>query len=94
MQVVEMLSESDVQGCRDAAVSPLLDHVVLGGGQNASAVTTTDHRAGKFDAKFYDNILTEEIFAFNPDGRSFCSGGEDGYVRLHHFEQDYFSIKV
>ncbi|KAJ8428589.1 hypothetical protein Cgig2_021837 [Carnegiea gigantea] len=36
------------------AVSPLLDHVVLGGGQDASAVTTTDHRAGKFEAKFYD----------------------------------------
>ncbi|CAM8932979.1 unnamed protein product [Rhodiola kirilowii] len=88
------------------AMSPLLDHIVLGGGQDASAVTTTDHRAGKFDAKFYDKILTEEIFgvkghfgpinalAFNPDGRSFSSGGEDGYVRLHHFEQDYFSIKV
>ncbi|KAJ4881465.1 WD40/YVTN repeat-like-containing domain protein [Raphanus sativus] len=28
--------------------------VVLGGGQDASVVTTTDHRAGKFEAKFYD----------------------------------------
>ncbi|KAJ8428592.1 hypothetical protein Cgig2_021840 [Carnegiea gigantea] len=28
--------------------------VVLGGGQDASAVTSTDHRAGKFEAKFYD----------------------------------------
>ncbi|KAK6775591.1 hypothetical protein RDI58_026592 [Solanum bulbocastanum] len=28
--------------------------VVLGGGQDASAATTTDHRAGKFEAKFYD----------------------------------------
>ncbi|KAJ8428590.1 hypothetical protein Cgig2_021838 [Carnegiea gigantea] len=28
--------------------------VVLGGGQDASAVTTTDHCAGKFEAKFYD----------------------------------------
>ncbi|KAL0383701.1 UNVERIFIED_CONTAM: Eukaryotic translation initiation factor 3 subunit I [Sesamum calycinum] len=63
------------------AMSPLLDHVVLGGGQDASAVTTTDHRAGKFEAKFYDMILTEEIggvkghfgpinaLAFNPDGK-------------------------
>ncbi|KAJ6351122.1 hypothetical protein OIU78_007117 [Salix suchowensis] len=63
-------------------MSPLLDHVVLGGGQDASSVTTTDHRAGKFEAKFYDKILQEEIggvkghfgpinaLAFNPDGKS------------------------
>ncbi|XVE59113.1 hypothetical protein DITRI_Ditri05aG0019200 [Diplodiscus trichospermus] len=38
------------------AMSPLLDHVVLGGGQDASAVTTTDHRAGKFEAKFFDKV--------------------------------------
>lgn len=88
------------------AMSPLLDHVVLGGGQDASSVTTTDHRAGKFEAKFYDKILQEEIggvkghfgpinaLAFNPDGKSFSSGCEDGYVRLHHFDSDYFNIKV
>ncbi|CAI8594537.1 unnamed protein product [Vicia faba] len=88
------------------AMSPLLDHVVLGGGQDASSVTTTDHRAGKFEAKFYDKILQEEIggvkghfgpinaLAFNPDGKSFSSGGEDGYVRLHHFDADYFNIKI
>ncbi|CAH8266147.1 unnamed protein product [Arabidopsis lyrata] len=88
------------------AMSPLLNHVVLGGGQDASAVTTTDHRAGKFEAKFYDTILEEEIggvkghfgpinaLAFNPDGKSFSSGGEDGYVRLHHFDSNYFNIKI
>ncbi|KAI4320297.1 hypothetical protein MLD38_033793 [Melastoma candidum] len=88
------------------AMSPLLDHVVLGGGQDASSVTMTDHRAGKFEAKFYDKILQEEIggvkghfgpinaLAFNPDGKSFSSGGEDGYVRLHHFDPDYFNIKI
>ncbi|KAF5445308.1 hypothetical protein F2P56_034368 [Juglans regia] len=88
------------------AMSPLLNHVVLGGGQDASHVTTTDHRAGKFEAKFFDKILQEEIggvkghfgpinaLAFNPDGKSFSSGGEDGYVRLHHFDSDYFNIKI
>ncbi|CAN6857606.1 unnamed protein product [Brassica oleracea] len=88
------------------SMSPLLEHVVLGGGQDASAVTTTDHRAGKFEAKFYDKILQEEIggvkghfgpinaLAFNPDGKSFSSGGEDGYVRLHHFDSDYFNIRI
>ncbi|KAK9159612.1 hypothetical protein Syun_005953 [Stephania yunnanensis] len=88
------------------AISPLLDHVVIGGGQDASSVTTTDRRAGKFEAKFFHKILQEEIggvkghfgpinaLQFNPDGRSFSSGGEDGYVRLHHFDPDYFNIKM
>ena len=30
--------------------------MVIGGGQDASAVTTTDHRAGKFEAKFFDKV--------------------------------------
>ncbi|KMZ72360.1 putative Eukaryotic translation initiation factor 3 subunit [Zostera marina] len=95
--------EAPVNAC---AISPLLDHVVIGGGQEAMSVTTTGHRAGKFEAKFYHKILEEEIggvkghfgpinaLAFNPDGRSFSSGGEDGYVRLHHFDSDYFNIKL
>ena len=32
-----------------AAISPLMDHVVLGGGQDAAAVTTTAGRSGKFE---------------------------------------------
>ncbi|URD81892.1 hypothetical protein MUK42_07804 [Musa troglodytarum] len=86
--------------------------VVIGGGQEAVHVTTTDRRAGKFEAKFFHKILQEEIegvkghfgpinaLDFNPDGRRlvfhliFSSGGEDGYVRLHHFDPDYFSIKM
>ncbi|KAL5731053.1 Eukaryotic translation initiation factor 3 subunit I [Ranunculus cassubicifolius] len=86
------------------AISPLLDHVVIGGGQEASKVTMTDRRAGNFEAKFFHKIYEDEIggvkghfgpinaLAFNPDGRSFCSGGEDGYVRLHHFDNDYFKL--
>lgn len=30
----------------------------------------------------------------SPDGRSFTSGGEDGYVRVNHFDADYFKLKV
>ncbi|KAL1819095.1 hypothetical protein DCAR_0415348 [Daucus carota subsp. sativus] len=87
------------------ALSPLLDHVVLGGGQDASTVTN-DPRAGKFEAKFYSKVLEEEIgsvkghfgpinaLAFNPDGKSFASGGEDGYLRLHHFDHDYFNMAI
>ncbi|GMN27384.1 hypothetical protein TIFTF001_001630 [Ficus carica] len=25
---------------------------------------------------------------------SFSSGGEDGYMGLHHFDRDYFNIKI
>eukprot|EP00245_Coleochaete_scutata_P011052 TRINITY_DN4026_c0_g1_i1.p1 TRINITY_DN4026_c0_g1~~TRINITY_DN4026_c0_g1_i1.p1 ORF type:complete len:327 (-),score=47.96 TRINITY_DN4026_c0_g1_i1:850-1830(-) len=87
------------------AISPLLDHVVIGGGQHASEVTTTSSRAGKFEAKFFHKIYEEEIggvrghfgpinaLTFSPDGRSFASGGEDGYVRVHHFDSDYFNMK-
>lgn len=41
--------------------------MVLGGGQDASAVTTTDHRAGKFEAKFFDkvDIFLIDYFVFH-----------------------------
>lgn len=29
----------------------------------------------------------------NPDGRSYASGAEDGYVRLHMFDNDYLDMK-
>ena len=28
----------------------------------------------------------------NPDGRSYASGAEDGYIRLHHFDQPYIEM--
>ena len=88
-----------------AILSPILDHVVLGGGQDAMAVTTTSGKAGKFDSKIFYKVYEEEIgglrghfgpinsLAFHPDGRSFTSGGEDGYSRIHHFDTDYFRLK-
>ncbi|KAL5986114.1 Eukaryotic translation initiation factor 3 subunit I [Asimina triloba] len=97
------VTERPVNAC---AISRVPDHVVIGGGQDASHVTTTDCRSGKFEAKFFHKIFLEEIggvkghfgpinaLAFNPDGRSFSSGGEDGYVRLHNFDPDYFNIKM
>ena len=30
-----------------------------------------------------------ETLAFSPDGRSFVSGGLDGYVRINHFDDSY-----
>ncbi|URD81891.1 hypothetical protein MUK42_07804 [Musa troglodytarum] len=74
------VTERPVNAC---VISPLLYHVVIGGGQEAVHVTTTDRRAGKFEAKFFHKILQEEIegvkghfgpinaLDFNPDGRRF-----------------------
>ena len=31
--------------------------------------------------------------AINPDGRSYASGAEDGYVRLHFFDKDYLDME-
>lgn len=90
---------------QSACISPIFDHVLLGGGQDASSVTTTSAKAGGFEARFFHKIYAEEFgnvrghfgpinsVAFNPDGRSFATGGEDGYVRLHHMDLDYFTNK-
>jgi len=72
--------------------------VVLGGGQNAMDVTTTAAQAGKFDARFFHVIFEEEFarvkghfgpinsLAFHPDGVSFSTGGEDGFIRVQSFD--------
>jgi len=87
-----------------AAISPTKEHVVLGGGQEAMEVTTTSARVGKFDARFYSLVFEEEFgrikghfgpinsLAFQPDGLGYSSGGEDGYVRTHSFDQEYFDF--
>ena len=66
--------------------------------------TTTSARQGKFEARFYHKIFMEEIgrvrghfgplnyVAVHPQGTSYCSGGEDGYVRVHHFDKPYFDF--
>lgn len=92
--------------CNSAAISPTFPHILLGGGQDASQVTTTAARAGKFEKKFYHKVYAEEFgsvrghfgpinaVAFHPEGTGFSSGGEDGFVRLHHFDPDYFNLKL
>ena len=82
------------------AISPLKDHILVGGGQSAESITV-DAASGKFETLFYEMIY-EECFgkvrghfgpintvAINPDGQSFCSGSFDGFVRLHHFDHQY-----
>lgn len=89
-----------------ASMSPLKPHVVLGGGQEAMDVTTTSTRIGKFNARFFHSIFEEEFgsvkghfgpintVAFTPDGKGYSSGGEDGYVRIHEFDQQYFEFEL
>ena len=87
-----------------AAMTPKKDFVILGGGQAAMDVTTTSSRQGKFEARFYHKIFEDEIgrvrghfgplntIAADPQGRGYASGGEDGYVRVHHFDKSYFDF--
>jgi len=88
-----------------AAISPIRDHIVLGGGEEAIQVTQTGAQQGQFESKFYHVIFEEEFarvkghfgpinsLAFHPDGRSYASGAEDGFVRIQVFDDDdYFNF--
>lgn len=87
-----------------AAITPKKPFVILGGGQAAMDVTSTSSRQGKFEARFYHRIFEDEIgrvkghfgplntIAVDPQGRGYASGGEDGYVRVHHFDKGYFDF--
>lgn len=103
LSVVKVFStESPINS---ASISPIRPHVVLGGGQDAMHVTQTDAKEGKFEARFYHQILEEEIgrvkghfgpintLAFHPKGIGYASGSEDGFVRLHLFDNDYYKFK-
>ena len=89
-----------------ASISPIYEHVILGGGQEAMEVTTTSSKIGKFDARFFHMVYEDEEFArvkghfgpinslqFNPDGMSYASGGEDGYVRINTFDDSYHNFQ-
>lgn len=85
-----------------ASLSPIQPHVIVGGGQEAMNVTTTSSKVGHFEVDFYHLVYAEFLgsvkghfgpvnsVAFAPNGKSFASGAEDGYVRLHHFDKEYF----
>ena len=87
-----------------AAISPLRNHIILGGGQDAGSVTTTDSRMGKFETKWFNKVYGDELGAvkghfgpintldFSYDGMSFASGAEDGYARIHHLPSGYVQV--
>lgn len=88
-----------------AAITPKKNFVILGGGQEARNVTTTAESQGKFEARFYHKIFTEEIgrvkghfgplntVAVHPDGVGYVSGGEDGFIRVHYFDKSYYDFE-
>ena len=80
-------------------------HVLLCGGQDAKDVTTTKSSKGGFEMKLHNIIYSDLLasikghfgtvhsVAFSPDGMSFASGSEDGYVHIHKFLPEYYSKK-
>lgn len=88
-----------------AALTPNKPYILIGGGQEAMQVTTTSLRQGKFETRFWHKIFEEEIgrvkghfgpintIAVHPAGTCYASGGEDGFVRVHHFDESYFKAK-
>ncbi|KAG0704161.1 WD40-repeat-containing domain protein [Suillus ampliporus] len=88
-----------------ASLAPNKPYVLVGGGQEAMQVTTTSLRQGKFETRFWHKVFEEEVgrvkghfgpintLAVHPAGTSYASGGEDGFVRVHHFEESYFRAK-
>lgn len=69
-----------------AAITPVKDYVILGGGQAAMDVTTTSARQGKFEARFYHKIFQEEI------GRVRGHFGPLNYVAVHPAGTGYCSV--
>lgn len=79
-----------------------LDHILLAGGQSADQVTTTRVDPTQFASRVYHKIFQEELalitghfgpvnhVSYNPNGSSFATGGEDGYVRLNILDDTYF----
>lgn len=80
-------------------------HILMGGGQEARDVTTTASSSGKFETLLWHMVYAEEIgsikghfgpmntLAWRRDGKGYVTGGEDGFVRVFTFDNEYFTSK-
>mmetsp|Transcript_48923 Transcript_48923/g.36008 ORF Transcript_48923/g.36008 Transcript_48923/m.36008 type:complete len:163 (+) Transcript_48923:521-1009(+) len=80
-------------------------HVLLAGGQDAQEVTVTGEKEGGFSIRLMSIIYGEQLaeitghfgtvhsIAYSPDGTTFASGAEDGYVHFHKLLPEYFTKK-
>lgn len=78
-------------------------HVICGGGIEARDVTTSVE--GGFESVFFHMVSEEELctvkghfgpmnaVGMSPDGKAYITGGEDGLLRLIHFDGEYFTRK-
>lgn len=98
--IKEYITDRPVNG---AVISPTHPHVIMGGGQDAMNVTTTAGSQGKFESRFFHMVYAEEFgrvkghfgpinaIDVHPSGKSYASGSEDGFVRLHYFDEAYLN---
>lgn len=85
-----------------AAITPVKDIVIAGGGIDAREVTRSSD--GRFESHFFHKIYMDDLgrlgghfgpintISVHPFGTSYASGSEDGYVRIHHFDKNYFEF--
>lgn len=70
------------------------------------AIEAAHTKEGGFEIHLTNLMTTKEIgsipghfgpvnvMAFHHDGRGFISGGEEGIIRLHRFDQSYFEDPI
>ena len=98
--VKEIKTERPVNG---AVFSPTHPHIILGGGQDAQTVTTTSSSQSGFSSRFYHMVYGEEFgrvkghfgpintMSIHPFGKSYCTGSEDGFIRVMPFDLTYLN---
>lgn len=83
-----------------------MNHVLIGGGQDARDVTTSTVERERFEARFYHKVYENEFgsvrghfgpinsVAMSPDGRQFTTGSEESTVRMANFDEEYYTRKL
>lgn len=102
-QTLECLKTYDTgRALNCCAISPTSDHVIMAGGQDAVDVALSRVDPAQFNVRFWSKSMAEELaqipghfgpvhsLCYSPDGKTFASGGEDGYIRIHPLGGDIF----